>query len=103
MAQLPRGFVYELSPIDEWMGWSEHEDVAAEYREELERTREHAVEQIRSRSGWEGDISRGPLYAGVPRDDPWSAVMVAIKQSNNGRVFIWSPVDLPWLAKFRTK
>jgi hypothetical protein len=56
----------------------------------LKRLGDYAVEQIRSRSSWEGDPAR-PLFSGLPMDDPDSEVMVAVKQSNDGAPYIWSP------------
>jgi len=106
-------FVYQLSPIDWWYGWSELDDVVAHIEEptegtrarvraELERVRDHALNQFRRRTYWEGDITTGPRFAGLPPGDGNADgdVMVAIKQSNNGSVFVWSPYELPWISDY---
>ena len=105
----PRGYVYVMGPIDWWPGWSELDEAAApqspddaDARTHLERVRDHALEQFPG-TGWEGDIIAGPLFAGLPPSagSTSSDVLVAIKQMNNGMVFVWSPRELPWLDENR--
>lgn len=121
--ELPEGNVYERGYIDWWWGWSPVEALHAQPEEQdaeahnpfeldppwygrrnrhLEAVVEHALAQIRADGRWEGDIAQGPYVAGLlPSDEDGygeSEVMVALKQSNNGTVFVWSPRALPWLA-----
>jgi hypothetical protein len=111
MADQPRGYVYVLSPIDFWTGWSGREialpdDVEASVQEHLrarvDETLDHALEQFRRRTRWEGDIREGPYFAGLPPTDSQSEsdLMVAVKQDNSGDVFVWSPHPLPHLDEF---
>ncbi len=109
---LPDGYVYVLPPIDYWTGWRssadalpEHEfeeEVRGQQAAEVERRCEHALEQFRARTGWEGDIREGPFVSGLPplHGGSESDLMVAVKQDNNGLTFIWSPHELSWLAEF---
>ena len=110
--QLPEGFVYELPPIDWWTGWSTIEaaiqayEGAAEKQKEkanLERIVRHAQNQFENRTMWEGDVIQGPFLGGLPpaTGDPTSDVMVALKQMNNGMVFVWSPYELLWLEAYK--
>jgi hypothetical protein len=111
MADHPQGYVYVLSPIDLWTGWSDREtvvpnDVDASVREQLRKqvdaTLDGALEQFRRRTRWEGDVREGPYFAALPPTDsrPESDLMVAVKQDNNGDVFVWSPHPLPHLNEF---
>jgi len=109
---LDQGFVYDMPPIDWWPAWSDLDQAVAQHggdketqtraRTELERIRDHALREFRDRTSWEGDIIKGPVFAGIPPGDgnPDADVMVAIKQFNNGSVFVWSPYDLSWLAQY---
>jgi hypothetical protein len=112
--ELPEGYVYERGPVDWWWGWSPVDDLKAQPEEgeemspydadapwhgwrnaALEALVDHALDQIQADGRWEGDISQGPYIAGLlaPNDDGYaeSEVMVALKQSNNGTVYVWSP------------
>lgn len=110
-----RGFVYQMGPVDWWPGWSFLDETVAQHggdaatqasvRVQLERIRENAYVQFRDRTYWEGEpetIEPGPVFAGLPPGDGDADgdVMFAIKQSNNGSVFVWSPYELPWLAQY---
>lgn len=109
---LESAFVYELPPVDWWYGWSQLDEALPQdngdpksherIRAELKRIREHAFSEFRKRTLWEGDIVTGPVFAGLPPADgnPDCDVMVAIKQRNNGTVFVWSPYELPWLSPY---
>jgi len=114
----PEGYVYQRGPIDWWWGWSPVEDLKSQPDEEptspydvpgpwhgrrqeaLEAIVEHALGRIRADGRWEGDIIQGPYIAGLLSSDDGRAeseVMVALKQSNNGTVYVWSPQPLPHL------
>jgi hypothetical protein len=118
--ELPDGYVYERGPIDWWWGWSpvselkaQPEDVGSTspYDAEapwhghrnmtLEAVVDHALARIRADGRWEGDISQGPYIAGLvpPNADSYaeSEVIVGLKQSNNGTVYVWSPRLLAYL------
>jgi len=114
MANIPDGFVYVTGPIDWWPAWTkvdtppvedygnyagmtEAEHAASTLRER-EELLESAKEKFRA-AGWEGDVTMGPYFAGLPTDDETGRTMVGLKQSNNGTTFIWSPLELPWLGK----
>jgi hypothetical protein len=108
MADLARGYVYRLGPIDYWTAWSspvptQDEGVGEiadpKTRAELERLLEHAKQQFRERSDWEGDIRQGPFFAGLPKDDNTGDVIVGLKQDNNGTVYVWAPIELSWLRE----
>jgi len=79
-----------------------YEDVRTQLAAEAERVCEHALEQFRSRTGWEGDVRDGPFIAGLPpaHKGSESDLMVAVKQEENGLVFVWSPHELTWLREF---
>jgi hypothetical protein len=107
---LPRGHVYDMGPnMDRWVGWSTVEDVARAGRESMMREDdwpsyiepivEHAKEQFRERTGWEGDVREGPFVSGLMPPEPGDefVVAVALKQDNNGWIYVWSPYQLPWL------
>lgn len=111
MSDLPDGSVYVIPPIAYWLGWAteetavpRHEDdeVRESLRTQIEETLEHAISQIRERSGWDGDIDDGPYFGGLPPNHHGSEsdVIVAIKQLENGNVFIWSPHRLQHLDQY---
>lgn len=87
------GYVYVLPPQDYWPGWTtfETEPVQPDLLK-------HAKQCFRA-AGWESDAVQGPFFAGLPTgsDDGRGALMVGLKQHNNGTTFIWSPYELPWL------
>ncbi|MGA9159887.1 MAG: hypothetical protein WB297_03330 [Actinomycetota bacterium] len=120
--ELREGYVYMRGPIEWWWGWSPVADLKAQREEEVDdvvipsdgpwyghRNRdveavvEHALRRVRADGRWEGDIAQGPYVAGLlPADDDGymeSEVMVALKQSNNGTVFVWSPQRLAHLKQ----
>jgi hypothetical protein len=114
MADQPRGYVYVLSPIDFWIGWSDRDtampdgvDASAreQLRAQLDEILDHALAQFRRRTRWEGDVRQGPYFAGLPPTDGQSDsdLMVAVKQDNHGDVFVWSPHPLPHLNEFRSE
>lgn len=45
--------------------------------------------------GWEGDGAWH--YAGIPGTTSGPEAVLAVKQQNNGSVFVLSPVPLDWL------
>lgn len=111
-----RGHTYWLAPIDWWYGWMtpgglvDHawfvnglltiED-CERLEAEIGSIVDHALAEMR-RAGWEGDVQEGPFVAALPVDLDNCGPMdflVAVKQENNGSVFIWSPVALPWLSE----
>jgi hypothetical protein len=55
------------------------------------------MEEVRD-YGWEGDFVMGPVAIMLPDPDRNTFTMgFAWKQSNNGMVFVSSPIGLPWL------
>jgi hypothetical protein len=104
-------YLYELDPIDWWMGWLTEEQYQEQFDEAASQygggwypnpypaLRERALELAR-KIGWEGDFREGPFVASLPVDDGSCAcpVMMAWKQDNNGQTFIASPFPLPWLG-----
>lgn len=103
------GFVYELPPIDWWIGWTLAKTIKAD-RDALEtgangeivKALRTALKEILERTSWEGDFGEGPRVIGLPHENEpeFSLLVVGFKQQNNGTTFIWSPVQLPWLAKW---
>lgn len=101
--------VYALGPIDWFDGWTPAVELLARLAESEYGT--HSFELLIVRlieaarlfgryTYWEGD---GVWWvAGLPTvvDDGWSEYLLAVKQSNNGSVFVWSPVLLPWLSEY---
>jgi len=106
--------IYVTGPIDHWGGWSSIEDALLmtgeggprfpgdDCRDQLHALLSSATMcAIRGRFvalGWEGDgIWRaGPLPNPLSCD---SLLMFAVKQQNNGSVFLASPFALPWLGE----
>jgi len=110
--------VYRISYIDFWSGWSHaHDRVRIDFSPEpgmlcddLRITQNEwesrwcLAKYLAGKVGWEGDIREGPYVAGLPvasgpdKDDfTNSEFLIGWKQDNNGRTFIASPVELPWL------
>lgn len=110
-------WVYECGPIDWWNGWQEINDLLGvrtededndededldederAWRDEVHRDYQIAQDLFRRYTSWEED---GWWHAsGLP--DPAqteSRCMVAVKQNNNGSVYICSPFPLVWLEK----
>lgn len=68
MAGLPEGFVYEMGPhTDRWVGWMTPESAASagyealgeDWSDGISQFIEHAKEQFRARTSWEGDVREG--------------------------------------------
>ena len=101
-------YTYALGPIDFWEGWSSADEMmSAPYHDvshwgpDNVRKRVWAAEDAARAAGWEGDGQ--PRISMIPTDDVVCEIIVAIKQSNNGTTFIVSPVEMPWLGKFRSR
>jgi hypothetical protein len=105
------GFVYGLSPIDFWEGWSSPEEIDARTRREQVRLRAKGEEMpfhscqkevalarkeidfcARLTDGWR----EGPYVAALPTP-PDSQIIVAMKGENNGDTYVWTKFALPWL------
>jgi hypothetical protein len=110
VADLPDGYVYDMGPnTDRWVGWQSPTDAAGQgkagfqedWQQDIDAVVEHAKEQFRARTGWEGDVREGPFIAGLmpPEDGKEFTFAVAIKQDNNGWIYVWSPYELGWLAQ----
>lgn len=123
---LPPRHVYMIEPIDDWSGWMDkaalmsslafvdfHEHppaltISEKIKHDLRRSKEalgdfEALAMAAARTvGWEGDIRDGPYFSALPPkafdNYCFVAVMMALKQDNNGQTFIVSPYELPWLA-----
>ena len=117
MNQVETAYVYRVSPIDWWLGWSKPSEILAAFGEapyfddetgcltalanlanEIATWIGDALVAFKD-AGWEGDIRQGPYLAPLPFAFDEGAYMVALKQDNNGTTFIWSPVELPWLEE----
>lgn len=102
-------FLYTLSPIDTWSGWSTEDEYKASEATQNDYDRPYALEQFEKakaqalelgkRAGWEGDFSVGPMVAGLPNrgGDTMSGILIGWKQQNDGTTFVASPYRLPWL------
>lgn len=99
-------FVYELSPIDFWDGWTRYSEMLERSRSipgngisdnELEKLFRRAKNAAR-RVGWDGDMREGPYVSGLPSNESCPFLMFAWKQDNNGTSFVTSPFELPWLT-----
>lgn len=112
MADLPAGYVYDMGPnTDRWVGWSTKDDVVSHGKASLDEdwtpyidaAIEHATQQFRDRTGWEGDVREGPYLAGLmPHEEGEEFTFaVALKQDNNGWIYVWSPYELSWLGDHR--
>jgi hypothetical protein len=104
-------FAYEMNPIDHWDGWESYVPPGAppvseerppfedgQYLERyLAKMYQEALRQF-PRLGWEGDGHW--QYAGIPpaNGNPGPELILAVKQQNNGTVYVLSPVVLPHLA-----
>lgn len=112
-------YLYECSPIDWWVGWSTYEDILQQIRAEDEymgsmtngvRESDHlrfleatgrALTGFRA-LGWEGD---GDIkVTALPSPEPYvngagiEALVLAVKQGNNGTTYLASQVPMPWLG-----
>jgi hypothetical protein len=108
---LQHGHVYEQGPdTDRWVGWMRPEAAITagdesplheDWSREIEQIVEHAKQQFRERTSWEGDIRQGPYVAGLMPPDHGQEFQVAVglKQDNNGMIFVWSPYEMPWLRE----
>ena len=103
---------YVTSPIDWWEPWNEYDppeaapsqpgsqDLFTDKHSEAYLQR-HLFEMYSvakgefKRLGWEGDGNW--YYAGIPAGTSGPDAILAVKQYNNGSVFVLSPVPLNWL------
>jgi hypothetical protein len=99
-------YFYSTGPIDEWVGWHGLDHVSHDRPEEnpwvpglpsLPWLR-HLIPLIAAefkRDGWEGD---GSWYlTALPDPDNFtSRIVIAVKQSNNGQVFMASQMGMDW-------
>ena len=98
-------YIYCTGPIDDWIGWTElHQLRGTAQRAEALQLRKSVMPIFRA-NGWEGD---GDWYiSGLPPCEKWfnpaSQLLIAVKQSNNGTVFIASPYKLPWIKSYRVR
>jgi len=76
-----------------------------DWSHEIRAVVEHAKAQLRERTTWEGDVREGPYIAGLMPPAPGQeyTVAVALKQDNDGRTFVWSPFELPWLNEYEAQ
>lgn len=107
-------FVYAVTPIDHWAGWSEPTQALSDFFDELNRPdpieRERyedmllAAQRLAHSLGWDGTFRDGPFVAGLPMPEADEfGFMIAWKQDNNGTTFVASPIPLPHLAGFGAK
>jgi hypothetical protein len=118
---LPEGRVYCIPPIDFWGGWMNVSDVveaiglapesqdpdqpgydSQAFGREVERLYRLARVDV-WQAGWE-EMERpwrcAPLPAWATDSDVSFTAVLAVKERNNGATWIWSPIDLPWLAEY---
>jgi len=105
-------YLYHLPPIDYWFGWINlsafNMDDDPNMDNELTGaigvcniSESHlalimAIAEEFKKIGWEGDGNF--MIAGLPQVDiAESKFMIAVKQYNNGSVFLASEIRLPWL------
>jgi len=99
-------YVYAVGPIDHWPGWMTGKQLRRALRREFldEKAKcRHAVWLMEGlfrkafvTAGWEGDGS--VCYTVLPRPDFCDTIVVgAVKQGNNGSVFVASQVPLLFL------
>lgn len=111
LAVYPRGFVYQLTAIDFWVGFTPAHRIVGRptsFRtegvtaDEISGLLNHATCEILRRSCWEGDLQEEPWIGGLPPagGDCRTLLLVGFKQDNNGETFIWSPVELPWIREY---
>lgn len=103
--------IYELGPIDDWLGWMTLKEIKSEHAEFLDPGEydwvgaEFEAMELRARglfkqAGWEGDGEF--LFAPLPNPDQCdNKYMVAVKQSNNGTVYLWTPWSLGYLVGYK--
>lgn len=109
-SEYPRGFVYQLLPIDFWVGFTPAHRVAKRptgtYNPENYVTQDevfgvvhHATCEILRRTHWQGDLREEPWIGALPPPggDCRTMLLVGLKQDHSGGTYIWSPVELPWL------
>lgn len=106
-------YAYSTGPIDWWEPWHYYEPptTSPPTRQELRDTGlsedggrflnsllfemySVALEEF-PKIAWEGDGSW--YYAGIPGHTSGPEAILAVKQENNGTVFVLSPVPLAWL------
>jgi hypothetical protein len=100
-------YVYAVGPIDHWVGWMSGKQLRkALRRERLVESKPHSIHAVVLMeslfrkafvtAGWEGDGT--VCYTVLPRPDYCDTVVIgAVKQGNNGSVFIASQVALLFL------
>lgn len=95
-----KSWLYTLGPIDYWQGWTKLE-VGPKFKSKprwyADMVR-RAGEVFLLKSHWEGD---GSWYMSALPDPDCSdsALILAVKQSNNGSVFVLSQMELSYLEK----
>lgn len=106
-------FVYVLPPIDWWEGWTPLRTLLLERRETyLDEAGDSVVEQlvdltiraarIFTLNGWEGDgWPDGWYVSALPTGEVGPDLLIAVKQRNNGTVYLLSPVPLPWIEEYQ--
>jgi hypothetical protein len=109
-----RIFVYHVSPIDDWEGWTSLLKLLTTRSEwtgwinpEEIAHRWAVAQQLARQIYWEGDIrggffgDNGPWVCPLPLGECSNDYLIAWKQDNNGSTFIASPVELPWLQSMQ--
>jgi hypothetical protein len=98
-------FLYVLSPIDDWSGWTVVDDHMATLddrdAEIFLETFTPAKNAIEAHGWFEHDTHTYPWFiAPLPSTDGdgYCEWMVATKITNNGTTFLVSPYRLPWLG-----
>ena len=102
-------YIYTLPPIDFWMGWTCFDMFVWQMTEDYSPwTPDEARAMLRTASllvhrytDWEmdRDVTDWHITA-LPLDEPEPAFAFAIKQANNGTVFVASQLELPWLSDY---
>lgn len=101
-------YVYTVGPIDHWPGWLTGKQLGKALRRERlvlqgKAYSRHAVQLMENlfrkafvTAGWEGDGT--VCYTVLPRPDYCDTIVIgAVKQGNNGSVFIASQIALLFL------
>jgi hypothetical protein len=97
-----RAWIY-TTLIDWWLGWTQLR-VGPEYKDEnrwYAKLVQSVARLLLEHTGWEGDNRGGANWwmSGVPSQDcTGAAIILAVKQDNNGRTFVFSQVPLAYLT-----
>lgn len=106
---MPKVWIYETGPIDEWFGFIDLQidfsklkgfEVEGNF-DDMRKIISWAIQLLLTSSSWEGDhraSEGGWKLSGLP--DPHtcqSRLLLGCKQDNNGQCFFISPFELPWL------